>query len=112
MRAGRLRDLCTIERDDSSDGETTPEWVTVYRSVPCEVQPISGDETFRGRQLEAHMSHVVEMRRMPGILPTMRLSVSGGIHADKILNVVHVRELQQPIPGMLQLYCRELVDVA
>lgn len=107
-----FRELVDIERDTSPDGATGPDYAsTRYRNVPCSIAIVSGDESFRGRQLEAHLSHVVELHWMPDIQADDRVKVKGGIFDGRKLNVVHVHDLSgDGVPHRLQLYCRELAE--
>lgn len=111
MTAGRYRDLVDIKSDASADGDPTPSYTsTLYSSVPCQIEATSGNETFRGRQLEAHVDFVVSMNFMESVLPDMRLDVTGGIYNGRLLNVVNV--LPQVFRGRattMDLYCREKV---
>lgn len=115
VRPGRFRDVVDIQQDGSAEGSPTPSYsgAPLYESVPCKIKPISGDESYRGRQLEAHLSAVVEMQYLEGVLPTMRLYVRAGIMAGRTLNIVHVRplDLDRGRAPKLELYCRELVAV-
>lgn len=110
VRAGNLRELADIEDDAAPAGASDPSYSKIkYQGVPCRVEIVSGDETYRGRQLESHLSHVVEMQRLPGIKPDMRLNMTGGNYAGRKLNIVYVRDLTGDGPlQRQQLYCREL----
>jgi head-tail adaptor len=108
----RYRDLVDIQQDSSAAGSPDPDYsgIPFMRSVPCSIMTKSGDETFRGRQLEAHLSHVIEMRMYPGVKAMMRL-IDRGRLPGRVYNVVHVREIDTDDNGrrnMLQLYCEEL----
>lgn len=113
MTPGDLRDMVSIELDTSAAGDAQPLYeTTLYAKVPCNIATISGDETWRGRQLEAHVSHVVTMHDFPGITPKCRLNVIGGYTAGQRLNVMYVRP--KNFDGRIQyqeVYCRELADV-
>lgn len=107
----RYRDLVDIQQDSSADGEAENfTGKPLLENVPCEIRTVSGDESFRGRQIEAHLTHVVEMHDYPGVVSTMRL-VDRGRMAGRIMNIRHVRQLDVDAFGrrkMLQLYCEEL----
>jgi len=113
--AGIFRDRCDIQADNSADGNPVPDYTTyaaLYDSVPCDVTTISGSETFRGRQLEAGLSHVVELQYLPDILPTMRLSITGGTLSGRTLNIAAVVPLDYDgRKRKLQLLCREVPTV-
>lgn len=108
------RDMVDIQRDTSADGNPIPEHVTaLYRAVPCQITTTAGDETFRGRQLEARTSHVIECHYLRGILPSMRAVVRGGLYEGRTLNITAVKPLDQTRGQVakLWLYCDELNEV-
>lgn len=111
MSAGPYRESVTIKTEDSVDGSPAPTFgTTLYEGVPCEISATSGNETYRGRQLEAHVDYVVTMQFMEGLKPDMRLEVNGGIYDGRILNIANV--LPQVFRGRaltMDLYCREQV---
>lgn len=112
---GAYRDMVDVQQDSSSDGTATPDYsgTPLYQDVPCNVHVISGDETYRGRQLEAHINAVVEMHLLPNITPSMRLSVVAGHMNGRTLNVAYVRpvDMERGRIPKLELYCRELTSV-
>lgn len=109
FKVGKLREVATIERDEADDGDQQPDYQTWKQGVPCSIATVSGDETYRGRQLEAHLTHVVELHRIPGLEANMRLRVTGGHFAGRYLNIAYVRDLiEDATPVRTQLYCREL----
>ena len=112
MPAGMYRDLADIQKDVSSDGAAADFSGTLMTNVPCKIEATGGNESYRGRQLEAHVDYVVEMQNIPGIKPDMRLNVIGGQYAGTILNISHV--LPSVFRGRaltLDVYCKELVAV-
>lgn len=106
-------DRATIQRNSALAGDPAEDFTgsALATRIPCNVRTISGDETYRGRQLEAHVTHVVDMRYRSGIQPTMRLRIDTGIYKDRVLNITNIRPVRKPgeIPT-LELYCRELAD--
>lgn len=110
VKAGRLRELVDIELDASNDAEQDPKYrKTFMRDVPCSIATVGGDETFRGRQIEAGLSHIVELQRVPGVKPDMRLKVTGGSYEGQYLNVVYVKDMTaEGTPQRLQLYCQSV----
>ena len=111
MPAGTYRDLADIKTDASSEGASEAVYSgTLMANVPCKIEATSGNETYRGRQLEAHVDYVVEMHNIPGLKPDMRLNIVGGQYAGSVLNVTHV--LPSVFRGRaltLDVYCKELV---
>ena len=112
MRSGPLRDRARIQQDTSNDDTPTPTWTNRVGNWPCQILPVGGDETYRGRQLEAHVDFVVTGRRVTGVTPKMRLYITAGMHKGKYLNIEQVHEKwdQQRNP-ILELYCTELTTV-
>ena len=83
------RDTVTIQSMTATGSDATP----VYGSNLI-TWHAGGDETYKGRILEAHLTHVVEMQWIDGLEPNQRLYVTGGIHAGRYLNVQYVRPLE------------------
>lgn len=112
MKPGQLRDMVDIQQDASADGDPSPDYTgtALYEDVPCNIQIVGGDETYRGRQLEAKTAAVVELHYMTGVLPNMRLYVTGGFLSGRTFNITNVRpkDLGPGKPKMLELYCREV----
>lgn len=90
------RDRITIQTDTSDAGESVPEYgvTNLATGVPCKIQTIGGDSTYRGRMLEASVSHVVEMQWITGVTPTMRLLVTAGVHNGAALNITSSRVIE------------------
>ncbi len=111
MASGVFRDRCDIERDGSADGDPLPDYTSYaarYSNVPCDITTVSGSETFRGRQIEAGLSHVVEMQYLPDVTSTMRISVTGGTLSGRTLHIAAVVPLDfNGRSRKLQLLCRE-----
>ena len=73
LKAGQYRDRIHIYNETSAAGSDDPAYsTTLWRNLPCSITAVAGGETYRGRQLEATVTHVIEMRYYEGILPTMR----------------------------------------
>lgn len=74
LKAGQYRDRVHVYRETSADGSDDPAFATtLWRDLPCSITAVSGGETYRGKQIEATVSHVIEMRYYAGILPSMRI---------------------------------------
>lgn len=86
------RDRVRIEyRTDAASAET-PAWSTLPGgvSVPCSIEAAAGGESMRGRQVEAHIKAIVEMRKRTDLTPAMRLVVLTGLHKGKTFNLAAV----------------------
>jgi hypothetical protein len=91
----QYRDTVTIQTMDAADGTATPSYSTTFmEDVPCSIFVRGGDETYKGRILEGHLTHVVEMQWLDGLLPSMRLYVTSGVNAGKYLNIAYIRPLE------------------
>lgn len=58
----RYRHRIRLLRDQSPDGTNVPDYETVAAGFPCHIMPKSTYEQERGRQLEAGVTHVIELR--------------------------------------------------
>lgn len=92
--ANGYRDTVTIQQDSSTTNVPDYTGAALMSSVPCKIQSIGGDSTYRGRMLEASVSHVIELQWLSGVTPTMRLSVTGGVHSGAVLNISSVRVVE------------------
>lgn len=73
LKPGNYRDRIHVYRETSADGSDNPAFAnSLWRDLPCSITAVSGGETYRGRQIEATVTHVIEMRYYDGILPSMR----------------------------------------
>jgi hypothetical protein len=106
-------DRCDIQQDSSTPDNPAPDFSgTPFKgNVPVRFIPTSGDETFRGRQLEAGVVGVAEMRYVRGVVPTMRLKLLTGVYKDRLLNITYAVPVQQQnAPPLLMLKLGELPD--
>lgn len=87
MRAGKMRHRVTINVDQSSDSAEVNDFQPVHTGVPCNIVDIAGAEKFRGEQLEATTTHIVEMRVLVDfeLLPTMQLVDARG----RVLEIIN-----------------------
>lgn len=88
------RDFVEIQRDVALDGEQQPKYVTLIDIWPCHIQYVGGSETFRGRQLEGHITAVItgtwDHHEFGMWRPNMRARVIEGMMPDQILNIEYV----------------------
>lgn len=100
----------TLRTDTSTDDNPAESFEDTTTGVPVKITPTSGQETYRGRQLEAKVDYVVETPYRSGVEPKQRLAMTGGIYDGRLLNISQVHPIH--IPGQspkLELYCTELV---
>lgn len=69
----RLRYRMNVYHETGDDGSEQPSYSLWMQNVPVDIQPVAGGETYRGRQLEATTTHLVSVRFIDGMLPTMKL---------------------------------------
>lgn len=105
MRAGTARTQIVIQQradTQNSSGELIPSWTT-FATLSAAIVPLQGRELEAAQQVLATVSHRMDMRYLPGVLPSMRISYSGRYF--DIGAVLNVKELNRE----LQLYCTERV---
>lgn len=76
-RSGNYRHYVNIKQDTSDDGDQTPVYSEFMSSLPANVVEVRGMEKFRGRQIEANVTHLIETRWYAGITPAMRVEWNG-----------------------------------
>ena len=92
MRAGLLRHRVTVQSASASAdafGQLAPAWADVG-TYWANVQPLSGREAERARQVRADATHVVDMRIPTAITVEHRLRFDG-----RTLNIVEVRNVDE-----------------
>jgi SPP1 family predicted phage head-tail adaptor len=97
-----MRQRCTIsnpvESIDSA-GQPTVTWSTFLTNEPCEFIPTGGNESMRGRQLEASVKAVVTVRYRSGYNIRQSLTLDGTRYG-----ITHIN----PVGGInryLELFC-------
>lgn len=106
MQAGRLRKRVRIQTPVDAQnglGEMIRAWSTVA-TVWAAVEPLRGREMFDAAQVQAEISHRVQLRYRPGVNTTMRILF--GSRVLQIQSVIDVDERRRE----LQLMCREMPD--
>lgn len=104
MRAGRLRQRVTLEREAATKNEFSEEvstW-TPYATRWADVRPQGGREFWAAQQVIDDLSHEVRLRYMPGIRAKDRLVYRGRVF-DIVSPPVNVGERGVE----LVLMCRE-----
>ena len=109
MPAGKRRTLVTIEQSteaDDASGQPLPTWSTFIQRWG-DFEATGGSERFRGRQVSAQVTHVVELlsdSQTRAITPGMRLAVG-----TKTVNITVARELNGE-KKLVELQGIEVVD--
>lgn len=60
-----------ILRDNSPDGDPDPSYVQFFTGIPCNIVAITGGEVYRGKQLQAETTNVIEFRNLQGLSTQM-----------------------------------------
>lgn len=69
--SGKFRHRVNFMRDVSPDGTIEPDWKLFLCEIPCNVLEVGGGEKYRGKQLQAETSIVIETRHYDGIKQNM-----------------------------------------
>ena len=109
MKAGQLRTRGTIENQDNSgnvpNGSRT--WSTYASNVWAGVKPVSGMESVdQGtKKTQSDVTHMIKMRFIKGLKPTMRFVFDGRILMFRIIRNIEERDRE------LEIEAREETDV-
>jgi SPP1 family predicted phage head-tail adaptor len=112
IRSGELRDRVTIQTNAAADDNPDESFTTTHKTRwPCKIVPISGQESYRGKQIEAGIDYVVEGRYLAGVTPLMRVYVTGGFYKAKYFNIVRVHQIQYQRGSVAEttLFCSERI---
>lgn len=104
MRRGRNRCRGTIEQNTptrSASGEALDSWST-YASLWGELVPVSGGETFRGRQVLAEANSVLTFDWIDAQAVTPRMRVVFGARTFDVLAVRNVEERNRKVELQLR----------
>lgn len=105
MRAGPLRHRVTLESgsetQDSAGGIVLS--FTTVATVWASVEPVRGKEYFAAQQVASDVTHLVRLRRQPGISPTTKWRVIFNGRKFDIESVIEVLERRRE----WQLMCIE-----
>ena len=107
-----LKDLVTIKPNSATANDPDPDYTgsATVEELLAEVSPVHGQEKFRGKQIQADIEWIVEVRYREDLNATDRVDVVGGPYNGRILNIeslVPVRREAEPM--MLELHCKELL---
>lgn len=103
FRVGAMRERINIQTaTDSVDdaGQPIRSWANTYANEPACWEPISGQETLRGRQVEAGITTIFYTHYRSSVVPQMRV-----VHNSVNYGIVYVK----PIEGgrrYLELQCK------
>ena len=60
-----------ILHDVAPDGTSDPDYEVLLSAVPCDLKPMGGGEVYRGLQIEATTTSIIETRYNPAITTQM-----------------------------------------
>ena len=104
MQSGKLRKRLIIQQRSSTQDQynqpltTWSDVATVWGSI----QPLTGRELIAGQAVNSEISHLVEIRYMPGITAAMRISYNG-----RFFNITSPPINENERNRMITLMCSE-----
>lgn len=103
----RLRHRIDIQNDTSTASSESPIWSNLHLNVPANVVPVTGDENFRGEQIEATVDAKFEMVYRDGITADMRFvkqndTHTGGTRTYNIRRVIPKEGRRRRLIGLAQ----------
>jgi hypothetical protein len=101
----RFRHRIRLVRDQSSDGSNTPDYSSIGSGFPCHIMPKSTYEGERGKQLEAGVSHVIELRYYCGFKPNDIVENEFNGVRYSLKGVINVAEMNRD----MELHANEIV---
>lgn len=105
INPGKYRQPITIQKrqfNQDSYGSTTEDWVDVY-ATRAAILPLSGSEFFKADEINAQITHRIQLRYLPNVTPDMRI-----LFGDRVFWITSVVNFQEHNIE-LQLYAKEIV---
>jgi SPP1 family predicted phage head-tail adaptor len=107
MPGGALRHIVTVQEPQrtAEHGDITTAWNDVA-DLRAQVLTVAGSETFRGRQLQADLTHLLTLRSTPvtrAITAQMRI-----LWANRRLEIIRAADPDNA-RKLVELQCREIV---
>lgn len=106
FRLGAMRERITVQtltNSVDSMGQAIPSWANTYTDEPASLDPTSGGEGLRGRQVEAGISAVFTVHYRSTYVPEMRVTHNGITYG--IAYVKHIEGGRR----YTELYCKAVV---
>jgi len=106
FHVAQLRDKVTIQQATSTQdaaGQPIRTWANLYVNQPAKWQPVAGQESVRGRIVEAGISTVFVIRKQDGITPEMR-----AVHSSGTYGIGYVKPVDG-FPRYIELHCKSRV---
>jgi SPP1 family predicted phage head-tail adaptor len=105
INPGKYRQPITIQKrqfTQDSYGGTTEDWIDVYH-IRAGIFPLSGSEFFKADQINAQITHRIQMRFLSGVTPDMRI-----LYNNRVFQITSVIDFQERHIE-LQMYAKEIV---
>ena len=105
MRSGNLKHKIEIQSltETSNDFGETVEVFSTFKIIKASITPIAGKEYFSSKQVNAQVTHKIECRYVPSVLPTMQIVF--GTRVFSIESITNIREANKT----LQIMATEVV---
>lgn len=109
------RDRITIQTNASTADNPAQTWTgTLVTNWPCTIKSVGGGEQIRGRQIEPHITWVVEAHwggDIKDVTQAMRILVTAGEYTNRILNIEKILPVSRVgKPHIMSMDCTESVD--
>jgi SPP1 family predicted phage head-tail adaptor len=105
FHVSQMRDRVTIQQATetiSAIGQPVRTWAALYTNYPAKWMPVAGQETVRGRSVEAGVSTVFTIRYQTGITPEMRV-----VHSSGTYGIVHAKQIEGR-QRYIELHCKKV----
>jgi SPP1 family predicted phage head-tail adaptor len=105
VQAGKYRSPVSIQQrqfGEDSYGSTTEDWITVYETR-AGIFPLSGSEFFKADEINAQITHKIQMRYLPNVTPDMRI-----LYNNRVFMITSVINFQERSVE-LQMYAKEIL---
>lgn len=106
FRLGSMRERIDIQESAVSRDSYSQEihaWKDRYADRPAAWMPTAGQETIRGRSVEAGIAAVFTTRFDTGVTPEMRV-----VHSSGVYGIAYVKQVEGR-RGYMELHCRQAV---
>ena len=91
FNVGAMRQRCNVQSVSESldaSGQPVVTWANWLENEPCQFLPTGGNESMRGRQLEAGTKAIFRVRYRSGYVPEMKVVYDGTSYGITYVNQV------------------------
>ena len=106
-----FRDVVNLRGDSSTKDKANPGYggEPFAIGISADIEAVGGGEVIRGRQIEANIKYIVQLRHRTDVTHKTRVEVTGGQYAGSILNVARITpRRERGRPPLIELDCTEL----